>query len=580
MLVYTGVCQHPTRKAAESKRVDTGSTSATTIQMQAATENPGAMARLQVPNLREQQVHDLQDMEGVTVSSRTTKRQRKLWEILLTEKALGSEAVWEALVCKGSLTAFGGGLHRKAHGNVYWWCDTNAQALHHVVQSSTQLGMVLCPTMVRTAKHGSKQAWLCNGQVWLQTPEAAGAVGSLRRQGVAISVSWEPHLLQLTNIPSKHMYFKGMACVPNGDTAHETDEMAQLQTCVPPSEWSPGLPLQAMGDATMQEPAAGCVMTPVLNKRGVTWVVPSVPSSHLLALAAWLAEHRLDHLEVQQGNLQDAAAGLAEPALRCGQAHKGHLTHAIEQGQWAEQGLPPGTNPKPLHTKQCAWCAGIHSKHVCPHGTISQMLMTCKAQSEAEVLTRLAIAQQTQRIHAALQVPQGAVAASQAVSTTLNKQRTAVQQFWRSLTRSPLQQATPQPACADQAPNQAAAETWQVARGTSRKRRQQLPPARVVETEEKQGTNSPPNPEPQVITAGEQVTTREVAAAFSPPRTRSKTRAGPPTAGVATLHSNTVEQGPPTRANGRLPATMTRQLPPRTTQGRTATEGGRTSQQH
>lgn len=466
MLVYTGVRQHPTRKAAESKRVDTGSKSATTIQMQASTENSGAMARLQVPNLREQQVHDLQDIAGVEVVSRTTKRQRKLWEILLTEKALGAEAVWEALVCRGSLTGFCSGPQRAPHGSLYWWCDASVQALHTVVQSCAQLGMTLCPSMVRTAKHGNKQAWLCNGAVWLQNPAAGEAVATLRHQGMAISASWEPHLLQLTSIPSKQLYFKSMACVPSGSTAHGKDEVAQLHSCEPHGEWSPAQPVlaadSAAGEAT-ERPGTGCIMTPVLARRGVTWVVPAVPPGQLAALAVWLAEHRLNHLDVHQGNLRDAAAGTARPALRCGQKHKDYLAQAIGAGKWSEQGLGPDTNPGSLAGQQCAWCAGLHGKHVCPHGAISQMLKAHKAQTEVKALARVAMSQQTQRVSAALQP------ANPPHPPRMEEQHAAVKQFWDTIVRSPLQPATSQQAGATQRPE---ANPWQEVQGNKKQRRQ------------------------------------------------------------------------------------------------------------
>ena len=431
------------------------------FQMPSDSQPLGPVLRLQVLHLQQQQIQALQGVPGVQVRQRATKRQGKLIEVDIPASAIQLPELAQALVShRGQLTAFCEPSQSTAHGQVFWWCRAEEAALAAVVAACAQHGVALCPTMVKPARMAQApgtqhEVWLCNGHaVVLDAATASNAMPALRAAGHAVSASWEVHLLELSGLPAKQVYHGAMDCVPAAG-CDAGDESAAAQQCLEldagepePTGWQPGVPLPApaqpdcpAAEVTDQAPRVGCAMTPRLTKHGMTWLVPPVPARQLAALAITLAERNMTRVDARPVEWHNRREAKTAQVLRCGQEHREQLLAAVERGAWSQAGIPAAAMETAsrwgatLQRHQCAWCAGVHHKHICPHGPMAQMLKVGGASEEVDRLTRAAHAQQTAWVQLTTQTQQQQQQRAGLLGPTQDAARRAVRHFWSTLSK-------------------------------------------------------------------------------------------------------------------------------------------------
>jgi len=276
----------------------------------------GYVLKLQIEYMHDSDVEALKQVNGVQVQVRAAKKsKRQITDVWIQQPALTAPELIHALLTKegkprARLLCFPQWMERQLADQVYWHCEAKEEAMLAILQRCSELGMQVMPTKVCMAKRGPTVQWLCNGTA--QVPMAAiegEALAVMRSEGFNISGSWEPHLLQTSDIDSKSTFHKAMACVPMGDTRHNQDQaLAELhasdEVAFHPGHPTPGNP-GALGGATEElNKQEGCVMTPVLYRQSMAWLVPVVPATQVASLACWLAQRRVHMVDVQPCDMQ------------------------------------------------------------------------------------------------------------------------------------------------------------------------------------------------------------------------------------------------------------------------------------
>ena len=356
--------------------------------------------QMSIQLLQQEDRDALNSVAGVQVSTRALKSGKLETKLELDPGEVNSKALLTALMehagkPKSRLIAFANWTEGKL-GSVYWLCKAEVAAMHEVTARCQSQGLWLVPTMVRTATLQGEEWWLCNGEACAlhAGPEPMDCTTLLRSQGMAISASWEPHLLQLTGIATNKVYFNAMKCLPSGNTSFKLEELPKELTTPPEASFQPGCPLPVanMPDTPNKHPAAGCAMVPILHKQSMTWVVPMVPPTQVAALATWLAHKQIQWVDLEPADFRPKQD--LKPPLKCKAAHKKLLTQAINEGQWKE--LSTEHTEHPDKGQQCARCAGVHSKHLCPHSPAMKLLEACGHEEAQAMCVQVAWKQQLQ----------------------------------------------------------------------------------------------------------------------------------------------------------------------------------------
>ena len=364
--------------------------------------DPPAVA-LQVLHLSEEIRTVLGGMPGVSVNTRSVgKKERKVVDIHLTAEAATDPAWVSALLFPPSgrptttVTGFSKWKQGMEDGKVYAWCPATESGLQRLLTAMTATGLRAVPELVRTCRDGDAAMLLINFSAKLKENAEVDACAQLRTQGLHVTASWEPCLLELSEIPSKLVYSQAAHCVPKGTTCHQAgDTLSTLNTNPQVGPQAPAACPLVPGNSFDPMPAAsGCTLTPLLTKTGLRWQVPVVPINQLLALADWLSTHRIEFVDVQPA---DRRAKPAKPT-RAKNAHVRTLQAAVGAGSWESCGLHMDAKlPKGIRQQVCACCAGLHSKHVCPHGALQWLTAACDPSAGAHIQAT-AYTQQQQRL--------------------------------------------------------------------------------------------------------------------------------------------------------------------------------------
>lgn len=380
------------------------------FQMETGTNTPTPhMVSVEVLFFTEQDRELANQLEGVQVSTRKVGKDgsKVLTTVSFTREGLERQAA-RALMARqaglrANLVSFPSWKSGRTDGQVWLWCEAKVEALQAMMASCHGAGIHALPTIVRTAKREGTEYWLVNASAqWGPEAEPFEAMELLRREGMQISASWEQHVLQVSGVSSHELYHRALECVPDhwDKVQHTAEQCIKLEDLALEAQerGQPGLPLQPIPPLPAEEglAAQGCIMTPVLYKDRMVWVVPVVPGRQLGALARWLAIKRANSVDMEWCDMRTHTDKLHESKYYRSQSKQAwnQLSQRIRDGKWAPAGLAPEQTPQKQNTTPCKHCCGAHSKHICPLGQTTTLLKAAGEQQEVSACGLLALTQQ------------------------------------------------------------------------------------------------------------------------------------------------------------------------------------------